>query len=52
MLLTVGRLLSLMIMLQLLDFYNSNCNLPQRAHEVYDKNYACHENQYNYSCKH
>ena len=52
MLLTVGRLISLMIMLQLLDLYNSYGKLPQRAHEVSNKNYARHENQHNYSCKH
>ena len=43
MLLTVGKLISLMIMLQLLDLYNLYGNLPQRAHEVYNKNYAFHE---------
>ena len=48
---TVGRLLSLMIMLQLLDLYNSYRNLPHRAHEVYNKNYALYENQHSYSCK-
>ena len=48
MLLTVG---SLMIMLQLVDLYNSDGNLPKRAHEVYNKNYARPENQRNYSCK-
>ena len=48
MLLTVGRLLPLMIMSQQFDFYNSDGNLPQRAHEVFNKNYAP---KYNYSCK-
>ena len=45
MLLNVGRLFSLMIMSQQFDLYNSDGNLPQRAHKVFNKNYARHENQ-------